>query len=633
MSVTMRCLRLLPLVLLIAVCPVTAADSDSEDSELSGGDAASYLDDDAGLSDGESDIWQFHVPLARGAYGSGAGPSHDNGAASSSSSGAPEEKRARHAGGRQPKVAVDEEEFAACVHEGYSEADLIEWFGCDRNRVNYLKRKLGLSTMRCQSDSSNANLPTEEELREMWTKEMYHLPVCASVVALAAALGLSTGALRRHMRKVNFSPKHPVPYEEVKAAVSRLMSEPCCDLAGATFMETRLRTECGIVARPALVGRALKELNPEGNAKRAKEAAKTRYQYTVGGPRGMYHMDGHEKIAKLWGIWVHGGIDGYSRFIIYLKAATNKRPETVRSIYVSGCNECGWPSRGRWDKGSENRLAILAQIDHHYDEARPQTLSRGSAITGKSTQNTRIEYLWRFVRVHVTGKFRSLFTEMRNLGLLNPTSEIDLFYLHAVFLPTVQAELDRFRSMWNEHPIRGDRTVAGHGGGIPSELFRDPVRDRVVLNDDQRYQRQAGTLGADAMGRQSVDETSEYGAEIAPTMEEDEMAIEELRTRDPLEFSQLLQQVRDAYISQHLLAITLSGVTPRSSTWEKMQHHVQAFIRYKTVCRELLACAISFWPDGQFDWHGFGSSSSPDMYSSQVAMRLELANIGVSLDV
>ena len=98
-----------------------------------------------------------------------------------------------------------------------------------------------------------------------------------------------------------------------------------------------------------------------------------------------------------WGIWVHGGIDGYSRYVIYLEATTNKKPGTVNTIFVKACNMYGWPSRGRWDKGTENRGAMLSLIDHHYDPARPSTLTRGSAITGHSTQNTRIEYLWRFL--------------------------------------------------------------------------------------------------------------------------------------------------------------------------------------------------------------------------------------------
>ena len=114
------------------------------------------------------------------------------------------------------------------------------------------------------------------------------------------------------------------------------MLDPCCDTVGQTFMKTRLEVECDppVIARPTLIKQALKdalcidshtpsfptwkELAPEFCQRRAKAAAKTRYQYSVPGPRSMYHMDGHEKLAKLWGIWVHGAVDGYSRKIIYM---------------------------------------------------------------------------------------------------------------------------------------------------------------------------------------------------------------------------------------------------------------------------------------------------------------------------
>merc|ERR1712216_481499 len=119
------------------------------------------------------------------------------------------------------------------------------------------------------------------------------------------------------MNAVGFSPKHPVDYEMVKEAVRELMKDPCCDTAGAVFMETRLRT-AGIVARPVLVKRALRELDPDAHKRRAKDAAKLRCQYNVKGPRSLYHCDGHEKLAKLWNIWIHGCIDGYSRFLVYL---------------------------------------------------------------------------------------------------------------------------------------------------------------------------------------------------------------------------------------------------------------------------------------------------------------------------
>jgi hypothetical protein len=306
--------------------------------------------------------------------------------------------------------------------------------------------------------------------------------------------------------------------------------------------------------------------------------------------------------------------------------------ETVRRIYRQGCDAHGWPSRARWDKGSENRLAILDQIDHHFDEARPETLQRGSAITGPSTQNCRIEYLWRFVRMHVSGKFRAAFFEMMRRGILNPSSEIELFYLQTIFLPIVQAYLDRFRRMWNEHLIAGRRTTAGHGGGVPSELFNDPIYSETVLADDEHYEGERGVLGPDAHGRLAVNETSQYGAEVLTAGATEELSVQSLKTHDPLACCELLQRVRDAFLAAHPLAVDRSGLTARSTDWEKMEHHVQAFLRFRELNGELLALAAGFWlDDGSFDWCAFAQSEPGSEYSRATSMRWWIAHVGMSL--
>ena len=180
---------------------------------------------------------------------------------------------------------------------------------------------------------------------------------------------------------------------------------------------------------------------------------------------------------------MHGCIDGYSRFLIYLKACPDKLAETVHDIFVEACNDenLGWASRVRWDKGTENVLAILAQINKWWDgiDGSP-SLTRGSAITGRSTQNCRIEYIWRYVAEHVTRPFKALFKLMINLGLLDPEDPCELFCLHVIFLPVLQEELDDFRDMWNTHQIRSapktHSTKGCHFGGRPCDLYQHPVR-------------------------------------------------------------------------------------------------------------------------------------------------------------
>ena len=51
---------------------------------------------------------------------------------------------------------------------------------------------------------------------------------------------------------------------------------------------------------------------------------------------------------------MHGGIDGYSRFIPYLKTSTNNRAHTVFEHFTGAVEPCGIPSRVRTDHGGED---------------------------------------------------------------------------------------------------------------------------------------------------------------------------------------------------------------------------------------------------------------------------------------
>jgi hypothetical protein len=127
--------------------------------------------------------------------------------------------------------------------------------------------------------------------------------------------------------------------------------------------------------------------------------------------------------------------DGYSRYIIYLTVSTDKKAETVKEIFIAACNYVGWASRVRWDRGTKNTLAALAQTDYWWDDTKPLAWNqrRGSALTGRSVQNCRAEYMWCFVKKHVTGAFRKLFFRMeRELHVLNSHDPHDLFCLQAV---------------------------------------------------------------------------------------------------------------------------------------------------------------------------------------------------------
>ena len=82
-------------------------------------------------------------------------------------------------------------------------------------------------------------------------------------------------------------------------------------------------------------------------------------------------------------------IDGYSRLPVVLKCTDNNKAATIQQL-LEAVELYGLPSRIRTDKGLENVSAVDYMVSR-------RGVNRGSAVTGKSTLNKRIERLWRDV--------------------------------------------------------------------------------------------------------------------------------------------------------------------------------------------------------------------------------------------
>lgn len=91
-----------------------------------------------------------------------------------------------------------------------------------------------------------------------------------------------------------------------------------------------------------------------------------------------------------WRFVIHGGIDGFSQTIVFLRCSTNNRASTVFDAFQSAVEKFGLPSRVRSDKGKENTDVAWFMLSHPL-----RGLDRGSHITGRSVHNQRIERLWR----------------------------------------------------------------------------------------------------------------------------------------------------------------------------------------------------------------------------------------------
>lgn len=161
-----------------------------------------------------------------------------------------------------------------------------------------------------------------------------------------------------------------------------------------------------------------------------------------------------------WGLVTHGGIDGYSRLIVYLKCSSNNRASTVYDLFLDAVQKYGLPSRVRSDQGRENIMVARHMLEN-------RGLDRGSMITGSSVHNQRIERLWRDLFRCVVKLYYRLFYFLEDQGLLNPVEQKHIFALHYVFLPRINKALTEFCVGWNNH---GVRTA---GSKTPNQLYTE----------------------------------------------------------------------------------------------------------------------------------------------------------------
>ena len=65
-----------------------------------------------------------------------------------------------------------------------------------------------------------------------------------------------------------------------------------------------------------------------------------------------------------WQFVIHGGIDGYSRKIVFLACSANNYASTVLNAFFSAVYQHGLPSRVRSDKGGENVDVARFMVNH-----------------------------------------------------------------------------------------------------------------------------------------------------------------------------------------------------------------------------------------------------------------------------
>lgn len=182
------------------------------------------------------------------------------------------------------------------------------------------------------------------------------------------------------------------------------------------------------------IRKALQVIDPAGVAQRQRQRLRRR-RYHAKGPNYIWHIDSYDKL-KPYGICVNGCIDGYSRYILWIRiGTTSSNPDIVGGYYMDAIeNLGGCPVTVRSDMGTENVTVERLQTRL---TAKYSASGRPKYIYGRSPANQRIEAWWSILRKHCSQFWINLFQQIKDDGQFDG-GELDKSLIQFCFMPIIR---------------------------------------------------------------------------------------------------------------------------------------------------------------------------------------------------
>lgn len=298
-----------------------------------------------------------------------------------------------------------------------------------------------------------------------------HLDICGFLLLVHNTV-VSLSQMKRILRRLGLKRRDSSsPLRDVIREIRAIYNRGFADCGYKTIWRM-VNTTTNVKVTQETTRLVLKAIDPAGVTLRSAHRLRRR-TYINKGPNFAIHIDGYDKL-KPFGIPIHGAIDGFSRYILWLEAChTNNDPRIIAGFFVNFLKRIGRvPRLVRGDAGTENVTVRDLQTALRYDDGDSMS-GMNSFITGRSTANQRIERFWVNLRHGFAVSWRNYFKDMVERGLLRTDDPVHLECLRYCFLPLIQRDLDSFKRTWNLHRIRQQRHTEVPSG-IPTVMYYQP---------------------------------------------------------------------------------------------------------------------------------------------------------------
>ncbi|KAK7434278.1 hypothetical protein VKT23_020279 [Stygiomarasmius scandens] len=173
----------------------------------------------------------------------------------------------------------------------------------------------------------------------------------------AESLGVSAKTIRRRLQENGLDFKYSqVTDEELDKIIWEYHEDH--PSSGFNYVVGHLRSK-NLRLQCDRINASLHRVDGLGRVQRTAAHEKlSRHTYKVKRPHALWHLDGHHKLI-LWGIVIHGIVDGYSHTVVGIRASDNNRASTVLEVFLAAVEDYTLPSRIRGDRGKENKAVAM----------------------------------------------------------------------------------------------------------------------------------------------------------------------------------------------------------------------------------------------------------------------------------